>query len=193
MNKSLFMQDSSRNNHGYEAMLDYQISWLLRLAKEEKNDWLHEIARSVLFKLIEKENDSDVKINRVEVWKQWERIDLIAEIEIEVNNQTERHLVVIENKAYTLIHDDQLTRYTYTVNSYYHDKGRNSYKKHFWVISFFDREEEWFKVLQKQCDDYKEKKWRLLSFYEVIGWEEGKDFPDTKSDLFDEFWLREWY
>jgi len=36
MEKSLFMQDSSRSNHGYEAMLDYQISWLLRLAKEEK-------------------------------------------------------------------------------------------------------------------------------------------------------------
>ncbi len=193
MKKSLFMQDSSRSNHGYEAMLDYQISWLLRLAKEEKNDWLHKIARSVLFKLIEKENDSDVKINRVEVWKQWERIDLTAEIEIEVNNQTERHLVVIENKAYTLIHDDQLKKYAYTVNAYYHDKGRNSYKKHFWVISFFDRSEEWFNSLQNQCDDCKVVKWELLSFYEVIGWKEGEEFPDTESDLFDEFWLREWY
>ena len=185
------MQDSSRSNHGYETMLDYQISWLLRLAKEGTNDRLHNVARSVLFKLIEKENDSNVKINRVEVWKQWERIDLTAEIELEVNNQTERHLVVIEDKAYTLIHDDQLKIYTETVNAYYHDKGRNSYKKHFWVISFFDRDEEWFKTLQKQCDNYKE--WKLLSFYEVIGWKEGEEFPDTKSDLFDEFWLREWY
>ena len=191
MKKSLYMQDSSRSNHGYETMLDYQISWLLRLAKEGTNDRLHNVARSVLFKLIEKENDSNVKINRVEVWKQWERIDLTAEIELEVNNQMERHLVVIEDKAYTLIHDDQLKRYTETVNAYYHDKGRNSYKKHFWVISFFDRDEEWFKTLQKQCDNYKE--WKLLSFYEVIGWKEGEEFPDTKSDLFDEFWLREWY
>lgn len=185
------MSDSSRSNYGYEAMLDYQISWLLRLAKDDKKDRLHDVARSVLFKLIEKENDSNVKINRVEVWKQWERIDLTAEIELEVNNQTERHLVVIEDKAYTLIHDDQLKRYTETVNAYYHDKGRNSYKKHFWIISFFDRDEERFKTLQKQCDNYKE--WKLLSFYEVIGWKEGEEFQDTKSDLFDEFWLREWY
>ena len=131
MEKSLFMQDSSRSNHGYEAMLDYQISWLLRLAKEEKNDRLHKIARSVLFKLIEKGNDSEVKINRIEVWKQWEHIDLTAEIELEVNNQAERHLVVIEDKAYTLIHDDQLKRYTETVNAYYHDKGRNHTKNIF--------------------------------------------------------------
>lgn len=191
MKKSLFMSDSSRSNYGYEAMLDYQISWLLRLAKDDKKDRLHDVARSVLLKLIERENGSNVIINRVGVWKQWERIDLTAEIELEINNQTERHLVVIEDKAYTLIHDDQLKRYTETVNAYYHDKGRNSYKKHFWVISFFDRDEEWFKTLQKQCDNYKE--WKLLSFYEVIGWKEGEEFPDTKSDLFDEFWLREWY
>lgn len=193
MKKSLFMQDSSRSNHGYETMLDYQISWLLRLAKEEKDDWLHKVARNVLLKMIEKEKDSNVKINRVEVWKQWERIDLTAEIELEVNNLTERHLVVIEDKAYTLIHNEQLKRYTETVNAHYRNNGRNSYNKHFWVISFFDREEECFKSLQKQCDDYKEAKWKLLSFYDVIGWKEGEPFPDTKCDLFDEFWLREWY
>ena len=192
MKKSLFMQDSSRSNHGYETMLDYQISWLLRLAKEEKSDRLHKVARYVLLNLIGKEKDSIIKIIRVEVWKQWERIDLTAEIEIEVNNLTERHLVVIEDKAYTLIHDDQLKRYAATVNAYYGNKGRNSYHKHFWVISFFDKAEECFKSLQKQCEDCKEAKWKLLSFYDVIGWEDG-EFPDTESDLFNEFWLREWY
>ena len=193
MKKSLFMQDSSRSNYGYEAMLDFQISWLLRLAKDVKNDRLHDVARSVLFKLIGMENDSNVKINSVEVWKQWERIDLTAEIEIEVNNQTERHLVVIEDKAYTLIHDDQLTKYAKIVNAHYRNNGRNSYKKHFWVISFFDKDDDYFISLQNQCKDCKVEKWKPLSFYEVIGWEEGKEFSDTKSDLFNEFWLREWY
>lgn len=192
MKKSLFMQDCSRNNHGYEAMLDFQISWLLRLAKEDNKDRLHDVARSVLFKFIGKEFDPNVIIKRVDVWKQWEHIDLTAEIELEVNNQTERHLVVIEDKAYTLIHDDQLKRYAYTVIAHYRDKERKSYQKHFWVISFFDREEECFKSLQKQCKECKVVKWEPLSFYDVIGWKEG-EFPDTGSDLFDEFWLREWY
>ena len=50
MKKSLLMQDSWRSNHGYEAMLDFQISWLLRLAaeKEVKNKRLHKISKEVL-------------------------------------------------------------------------------------------------------------------------------------------------
>lgn len=31
--KKSFLQDSSRCNYGYEAMHDYQISWLLLLEK----------------------------------------------------------------------------------------------------------------------------------------------------------------
>lgn len=33
--KSLLMQDNWRSNHGYEAMLDFQMSWLMRLAAEK--------------------------------------------------------------------------------------------------------------------------------------------------------------
>ena len=49
MKKSLLMQDSWRSNHGYEAMLDFQISWLLRLAaeKEVENKRLHKISKEV--------------------------------------------------------------------------------------------------------------------------------------------------
>lgn len=189
MKKSLFMLDSSRSNYGYEAMLDFQISWLLRIAKEHPSKTkpeLHKVARKVLFKLIDKEDRPEYRITQVEVWKQWERIDVIAAIELEVNNLTERHLVVIEDKAYTLIHDDQLTRYEHAVNSYYRNK---TYEKHFWVISFFDRDEKCFKDLMAQCE---KTVWEPLSFYEVIGWKDGK-FSDTESDLFNEFWLREWY
>jgi len=189
MEKSLFMQDSSRSNHGYETMLDYQISWLLRLAKEGKNDRLHEVARNVLFKLIGKKNDSNVIINRVEVWKQWESIDLTAEIELEVNNQTEWHLVVVEDKAYTLLHDNQLARYKDSIKDYYDGKHKQKYNIHYWVITFYEEGSSRWDSLQKDC---KKDGWELLSFYEVIGWKEG-EFPDTESDLFNEFWLREWY
>lgn len=189
MKESQFMQDSSRSNYGYEAMLDFQMSWLLRIAKEHPSKTkqeLHKVARKVLFKLINKEDRLEYKIKRVKVWKQWEHIDVIAEIELEFNTQIERHLVVIEDKAYTLIHDDQLTRYEHTVNSYYRDK---TYNKHYWVISFFDKEEKCFNDLMAQC---KGTDWKPLSFYEVIGWKDG-EFPDTESDLFNEFWLRKWY
>ncbi len=36
--------------------------------------------------------------------------------------------------------------------------------------------------------------WKLLSFYDVIGWSEDRkeEFEGTESDLFEEFWLKEW-
>lgn len=189
MKESQFMHDSSRSNYGYESMLDFHMSWLLRIAKEHPDKTkpeLHKVARKVLFKLIKKEDRPEYTIKRVEVWKQWEHIDVIAEIELEVNKLIERHLVILEDKAYTLIHDDQLTQYEHAINSYYRDK---TYKKHYWVITFFDRGEKSFNDLMAQCE---RNDWKLLSFYDVIGWKEGK-FKDTESDLFNEFWLRKWY
>jgi len=191
---SLFMKDCSRSNYGYEAMLDYQLSWLLRVAKGHPNQDLLRVARSVLFKLIGKKDSSGATIQRVEIWKQWERIDLTAEIEVVINDKLERHLVVIEDKAYTLIHDDQLTSYKGTINAYYRGK---EYTKHFWVITYFEQWEDGYKAIEKQCqaakeepDKDKDTDWKLLSFYDVIEWKEG--FKDTGSDLFDEFWLRKW-
>ena len=48
MEKSLLMQDEWGSNHGYEAMLDFQISWLLQVAKGHKNEKLLSIARYVM-------------------------------------------------------------------------------------------------------------------------------------------------
>ena len=191
MKKSLLMQDSWRSNHGYEAMLDFQISWLLRLSAEKKveNKRLHEISKEVLLRLIERGGSTDVIISKVEIWRQWANIDVTAEVELTVDGQTEQHLIVIEDKAYTLLHDDQLARYKNSVKDYYEGKHKPKVNIHYWVITFFEEGNRW-DSLQKEC---KENGWRLLSFYDVIGWNEGEEFLDTESDLFDEFWLREWY
>ena len=126
MEKSLFMQDSWRSNHGYEAMLDFQMSWLMRLSAEKsfKQERLHKISRQVLLRLIEEKGDRDIEVERVEVWRQWESIDVIAEVDIKVNDVTEHHLVVIEDKAYTLLHNNQLERYSETVSAYYEGKPK---------------------------------------------------------------------
>ena len=191
MKKSLLMQDSWRSNHGYEAMLDFQISWLLRLAaeKEVENKRLHKISKEVLLRLIEWKDSTDVIISKVEIWRQWASIDVTAEVELTVGENIERHLIIIEDKAYTLLHDDQLARYRDSVNDFYKGKHKPTIDIHYWVITFFEEGCRW-DSLQNECD---KNGWKLLSFYDVIGWKEGKEFPDTKSDLFDEFWLREWF
>ena len=193
MEKSLLMQDSWRSNHGYEAMLDFQMSWLMRLAAEKnvEKKRLHQISNEVLLRLIGLLDTPNVVIERVEVWRQWEHIDVIAEVEVVVDGEKQHHLVVIEDKAYTMIHDNQLERYSETVNAYYNGRHKKQYKIHCWVITFYDRDKnnKYWNMLDCKCKDLE---WGLLSFYEVIGWEDG-EFEDTESDLFNEFWLREWY
>lgn len=186
MKESLFMQDSWHSNHGYEAMLDFQMSWLMRLAAEKDIDKprLHEVSKDVLLRLINKKGEKNIEIKKVEVWRQWAGIDVVAEVDVEVDGKPEQHLVVIEDKAYTMLHDNQLARYKKIVDETYEGKR----DIHYWVITFHE-EGKWLEKLKNDC---KGTEWRLLSFYEVIGWKEG-GFEDTESDLFNEFWLRKWY
>ena len=89
MKESLFMQDSWHSNHGYEAMLDFQMSWLMRLAAEKdiEKPQLYKISKDVLLRLIEigNEDKQNVTIENVKVWRQWKSIDVIAEGDIKVN------------------------------------------------------------------------------------------------------------
>ena len=111
---------------------------------------------------------------------------MVAEVDIKVNDMIEPHLVVIEDKAYTMIHDNQLTRYKQTVEETY----GGTRKPHYWVMTFVDKSQRnKYEAIKMDCDNAN---WELLSFYNVIGWKDG-EFPDTESDLFNEFWLRKWY
>ena len=195
--KSLLMQDSWRSNHGYEAMLDFQMSWLMRLAAEtnvEKKK-LHQISKEVLLRLIELSDTPNVDIKKVDVWRQWECIDVTAEVEVVVNGETQHHLVVIEDKAYTMIHDGQLDRYAETVSAYYNGRRKHHYEIHYWVITFHDAGSKCWEKLKEDCENCEVEKWKLLNMYDVIGWSKDRenDFNNTESDLFDEFWLKVWY
>lgn len=196
--KSLLMQDSWRSNYGYEAMLDFQMSWLMRLAAEPdiKKKKLHKISKEVLLRLIGLLDTPNVVIRNVEVWRQWERIDVTAEVEVVVDGVSQHHLVVIEDKAYTMIHDDQLNRYAETVSAHYSGRRKKDYKIHYWVITFFDRSSNYWSILESACNNAKlgNVEWKLLSFYDVIGWSKDRkeEFEGTESDLFEEFWLKEW-
>ncbi len=185
MDKSILMQDMWGSNHGYEAMLDFQLSWLLQVAKGHNNTNLLLIARKVLLKLIDRQNYTDAEIKRVDVWRQWNNIDVLAEIDVVINGKEEHHIVVIEDKAYTMIHNDQLKRYKKNVEGYY----THGEEPHYWVITFFDDyNKDKLDLLKKDCE---KAEWNLLSFYDVIDWYKG--MPYTGSDLFDEFWLKTWH
>ena len=183
--KSFFMMDNS-NDHGKEAMLGYQISWLMRLAarKDVENKRLHEISRYTLLQLLDMKNCKNIDIVEVEVSREWHYIDVLAKSKIRIGNRIEEHIIVIENKIYTKISKEQLDKNSNRFYSHHVDFPIE--RTHFWLISC--KEDSWEK--QKQaCADAKSN-WRLLWFYDVIG---SKPDKPIGNDIFDEFWVNEWY
>ncbi len=191
---SLFMNDDSEGDHGKEAMLDYQLSYLLRLSNTSESGYT--LGERALMKLMGKEalvdqfgyveNISNVNVR---VWKQWQHIDLIAEVEADCGAGLEHHVIVIENKAYTCVHDDQLSRYAQIVEDEYKEKD---VQIHYWVITFFDNGTEGYMSIANQCKEAKGR-WKCLSFEEVVDLTDEERQNGTYNVILDEFWIKNWY
>ena len=161
MNDFLLMKDSSEGDKGKEAMLDFVLSWTLRVASDaypdkEVKQTLHKACRRILFKLIfglkryEEIERKQCQVCSVQVWKQW-------------------------NKEIIL-------------NTY---KG-GAYEKHihFWVITGFNEEcrKDKFDKIKKECEA---NGWGCIPILDL----QPNNIPEKEkpdSDIFDEFWLKEW-
>ena len=190
---SSFMNDDSEGDHGKEAMLDYQLSYLLRMANTYESG--SELAKRVLMKMIGKIPKIDsygwienLRLKSVKVWKQWQRIDLIAEVEANCGSGMKRHAIIVENKAYTGIHDDQLSRYAEIIEDYYKDKD---VQKHYWVITFFDSDTENYKTIETKCREAKGP-WKCTSFKDLIDLTKEERHEGTYNEIIDEFWIKRW-
>jgi hypothetical protein len=196
--QSMFMNDDSEGDHGKEAMLDYQLSYLLRLASTYETGF--ELGQRTIMKLIEEKYQlnqlgyiDNVDFISVKVWKQWQKIDLIAEVEVDlgsgVESNIEHHVIVVEDKAYTGIHDDQLNRYNQTVEEWY--KGKEV-KIHYWVITFFDNDTKEFEAISNQCREAKGR-WECISLEDVVDLTYDERISGTGNDIIDEFWIKRWF
>lgn len=119
-----------------ELSQDALIAWLLAWGDDSyktKDSELHLLGKQVisLFADIPVEN-----IHTVEVGRQWENIDIWAEI----NDDT---FLAIEDKTGTSIHDDQLKRYKQTVEEFYRGKRQNL------NFAYFKTENEPLSVLKE--------------------------------------------
>lgn len=181
---SFFMQDDSNGSYGSEAILDYQMSWLIRLAtkEDESNGKLRDKSFYVLRKLLEIDNTT-FEVVSVKVWKQWKYIDVLAEVSIKKDNVTENHLIVIENKIYQKLSEGQLNKNSQVIINNY---NCSEYKIHYWLIYGDENAEDTIKQACTAADP----QWKPLWFYDVVG---GEPVEPTGNDLFDEFWVKKWY
>jgi len=105
---------------GYETIQDFMLSWLLRGAMNQyKDSQLYEYSRAIAFLLINGENvnkeyvlkvniPDQFEVTDVKTYRQWNKIDLIAEIDTIENNTPKKYVLNIENKWYSKIRVGQL-------------------------------------------------------------------------------------
>lgn len=189
-----FMCDCTTGSHGVETILDYQLSWVLRCAADrnlssEKPELYHQCI-TIFMHLIDPDKamaGKNVSIESVKVWKQWEKIDLIANIIIKVNGVEERHVLVIEDKAYTHMTEHQRDDYPELVKSEYdgYDDWKG-YHLHLCVVTCHSWGDGGNEAIEELC---KGSGWRVIAMENLPDWNAGSP---TESDLFNEFWFTIW-
>lgn len=98
-----------------ELSQDAMFSWIIQWSDpkyKNKDHSLHEVACAFVRLLI---GQSDFLIEKIQVGRQWQNIDIWAEI-------NENSILIIEDKTNTSIHDDQLERYKSVVEEEYNGK-----------------------------------------------------------------------
>ena len=186
---SKFMSDSTKGSGGREAVLDFELSWVLRMAADEETGatrpLLYHQCRTIFAKLFGIEGP--FVINDVKVWKQYDEIDLWIESHITINGQLEKHAMIIEDKAYSEMKVHQRDDYPLRALSYY--QGLEEWADlhfHQCVVTCHDPGDGGNEQLNDFC---KGTNWKIYSIVELPDW----DCPEkTESDLFNEFWFTSW-
>lgn len=182
---SLLMADSSESDCQKETMLDFILSWTLRRAQvcyANEDTLLYKYCRKILFHLLGIEEYDNIEVISVETWKQWYHIDLHANIGLRINGEIEWHALLVENKIYSPIHDNQLKRYKEIFEETYRN-GEFKDHLHFVLITCLETPTD---NMQKECDD---NNYMCVPILKLFPYDYGED---TKSDIFNEFWLRKW-
>ena len=193
MEKSLLMCDSTEGDGKAEIVMDYIMSYSLRMATNDhlkKEPKLCQYCRYMLGALLGIAITDDTNVKSVKVWREWRYIDLCVEVIIEDGENEQKYALLVENKYYTLLHDNQLNRYKEIFDEYYDTK---EWKRVYKMVTCHEKE---------NIDKYygqelaKSQEFKALNFYELLPKEyllkDKKTYEDTENDIFNEFWLRKW-
>lgn len=189
--KSFFMHDE-KNTGKKESLVDFFLSWTLRCITNRERDYhnpkMEEYCKSITSVLLfgDAEKLSKYEIKQVKTWLQWKNIDLCAEFYL-FNNETqkeEKYALLLENKVYTSIHNNQLQNYKETFERYYKDTEFNR------EYVFFSCKSELSDWEKKECISAS---YRAYTMDEVLNSaKKEKEWDWTGNALFDEFWLSTW-
>lgn len=199
MPTSLFMMDDSDSDKK-ELVVDFFLSWTLRIAgnKESKNKLLNKYSTQILSKLFfgTPKHINHSEIDTIKVWKQWNNIDLTAELKLKDGT---KHALLMENKVYQSLSKDQLTNYKKIFFNHYKDKDFKLY------YTFFTCHDEVSVSEIKACKEAdsieyeNDTEFKAYTMDDVINSltdendKKGKNGDLTENPLFDEFWMFNWW
>ena len=116
--------------------------------------------------------------------------DVVADVYLSIEVRHELHVILAENKAYTMMKDNQRDNYPKIIKEAYDNYPRYSnyrnYKLHKVLITCFSSSETSYKQLQQFIEGTD---WSIFSVEDLPDWT--ADNP-TESDLFNDFWLNDW-
>lgn len=203
MDSSFLMCDSTEGDGKAEIVMDYVMSWCLRHAIEEFKESkpiLSRYCRYMLHKLLQLESPLEqIVFIKVEVWKEWQHMDLCAEVKLINKGKEEFYALLIENKYYTPLHlkrdskgvwRNQVDVYREIFEQHYDSiPSKKGWGRRYALVSCFDSEDKKIQMF----DEAKEYGFEVFGFYDIIdeNKENGK-YVDSESEIFNEFWLRKW-
>lgn len=192
--KPYLMCDNSEKDGHAEAIMDYVISWCLRCTKysyvKKYQPVLYRYCKYMLCKLLGKLPEMDkITIEDVRVWKQERYIDLWIEVDLYIEKKEEHHAILIEDKYYKGVHDNQLLRYKKIFDDYYAEKTDYSEKtnRHYALITCLYKDDAHYEPLVKATGDAK------YDIYHFCDLADGSlDYKESESDIYNELFIRGW-
>lgn len=182
--------DDYQVDNGYEALLDFFIAWTVKCAQFEyknANEILHIYAKKILLTLLFGDNSTikqeDIIFKDIQTYRQWKSVDLCFDITIEKNDIEEKYALVIENKFYSNLRENQLKRYRDIIVNHYKDKS----VKISFVLLTIDYCRKNLEIEKKECLDLGYKFLTIEDLQSSAGMDNNQM---TDNYLFDEFWFR---
>lgn len=205
MEESLLMCDSTEGDGKAEIVMDYVMSWSLRHANKDYDNMpiLYQYCRYMLHALLRLDTPLEqIVFDKVEVWKEWQHMDLCVEVKLQNNGKDKYYALLVENKYYSPLHlkkdskgecRNQVDVYKEQFEKHYASiSSKKNWERRYALVSCFESDDSHIHMY----DEAQKYGFKVFGFYDIVNeqfWDEkiGK-YKDSESEIFNEFWLRRW-
>lgn len=192
-------EEEGKTDAGYEAMQDFFLSWTLRCSakKYQKDNYLlNHYSKRILYALLYGQNKNNsfkfevdfskygsFEVKEITTKRQLGRIDLLVISEIIRNGITEKIALLIENKWYSKVTDEQLKKYSEFINN---DSDFREFKKMKVVVYCDDCIINSHPTQKEIC---KNNEYSFTNIGTLKDFSEIDKYGKTGNYLFDEYWI----